>query len=155
MVRISVVRDTLRLGDGRVLLTTSDSSARTPGSPNVLRLRMKDGAVHSVAVLPRGTRDVIYRRQAPFAPNRAELSAFTGAFYSEELDATYNVTLGDSGLVVRHRKLDAIYLAPAFTDGFTYADFGTTFIFTRDRSRKLNGFTITDGRVRGVKFVRL
>lgn len=153
VVRISRLRDTLRLGDGQVLLTTNDSSARTPGSNNFLRLRMANDAVHSVAVVPRGTREVIFRRQAAFTPSRVELGAFAGTFYSEELDATYNVTLGDSGLVVRHRKLQDARLTPAFSDGFTNDD-DVTLIFTRDRSRKVDGFTITDGRMRGVVFRR-
>jgi CubicO group peptidase (beta-lactamase class C family) len=154
VARISVVRDTLRLGDRQVLLLTNDSSARTPGSNSFLRLRMANDAMQSIVALPRGARDVTFRRQAPFTPSRAELGAFAGTYYSEELDVTYNLALGDSGLVVRHRKIQDSRLTPAFPDAFT-SDEDVTFIFTRDRSRKVVGFTITDGRMRGVKFARV
>ena len=65
----------------------------------------------------------------------------------------YDVVMGDSGLVIRHRKLPDSPLVPAFADGFT-GGFGNTIIFTRDRANRIAGFTITDGRVRGVRFER-
>ncbi|MFP5355573.1 MAG: hypothetical protein ACLGIK_10575, partial [Gemmatimonadota bacterium] len=76
------------------------------------------------------------------------------AVYSDELDVRYDVALGDSVLVVRSRKIDEEKLTPAFRDAFTVG-FGATLQFTRDRSGKVNGFAISDGRVRGVRFDRL
>ena len=93
-------------------------------------------------------------REEPFAPGREALAAYAGSYYSEELDVRYDLALRDSALVMTNRKLPDSRLEPAFRDGFT-GGFEATFRFTRDRAGKVNGFTLTDGRVRGVKFTRV
>jgi hypothetical protein len=93
--------------------------------------------------------------RAPFTPDRAALAAYAGAFYSEELDVRYDLRVADSSLVMFHRKLDDSPLGPGVSRCLHTAAFGATFQFTRDRTGKVNGFTITDGRVRGVRFERM
>ena len=116
-------------------------------------LRMDGSNVRGLTQLPRSTRDLYLRREAPLAPDRAVLAAFVGEYYSEELDVTYRVVVGDSGLVVRTRRIDEAKLEPAWPDAFT-TNFGSTIEFTRSGKRVI-GFTIADGRVRGVKFARV
>ncbi|MBK6304438.1 MAG: serine hydrolase [Gemmatimonadetes bacterium] len=154
VLRVRLAGDTLTLGDGRPLVITSDTSARIAASANALVLRSSGTTVTGVAQVPHTTRPLIFRREAPFTPDRAALAAYAGAFYSEELDVRYDLRVADSSLVMFHRKLDDSPLAPASRDVFTAA-FGATFQFTRDRTGKVNGFTITDGRVRGVRFERM
>lgn len=154
IIRVRLAGDTLLLGDGRRLVTTSDTSARIAGSGSAFVLRQAAGAVTAIVQVPRTTRDLVFHREAPFAPDRAALAAYTGAWYSEELDVRYEVTLGDSGLVVTHRKLDDERLVPASRDAFTMR-FDTLVRFTRDRAGRVTGLTITDGRVRGVAFTRV
>lgn len=154
VMRVRLAGDTLRLEGGPVLVTTSDTTARIGNGPSALVLRTNAGVVTGVTQRPRGTRDLVYRREAPFAPDKRALAAFAGSFYSDELDVRYEVVLNDSVLVVRNRKIDDEKLAPAFRDAFT-AGFGATFQFTRDRAGKVNGFTISDGRVRGIRFDRV
>lgn len=154
VLRVRLAGDTLRLEGGPPLVTTSDTTARIGTGGSALVLRTSGGAVTGVMQVPRGTRDLVYRREAPFAPDRGALTMYAGSFYSDELDVRYDVALGDSVLVVRSRKIDEEKLTPAFRDAFTVG-FGATLQFTRDRSGKVNGFAISDGRVRGVRFDRL
>ena len=153
VIRIRLSGDTLLLGDGRRLVTTSDTSARIAGTGGALAIRLAGGVPTALVTLPRATREAVFRREAPFAPDRAALAALTGDYYSDELDVRYTVTLGDSGLVVANRKLQDQRLTPASRDAFTMG-FGTFVQFTRDRAGRVGGFTISDGRVRGVVFAR-
>jgi len=154
VLRVRLAGDTLMLGDGRRLIPTSDSTARVGSSGSAFLLRRSGGVTTAIVQVPRGTRDLAYRREAPFAPDRAALGAYAGAFFSDELDVRYDVVVQDSVLVVRHRKLEDMRLVPALRDAFT-GGFGTLFQFARDRSGRVGGFTITDGRIRGVRFERV
>lgn len=154
VVRIRLVGDSLVLGDGRALVTTSDTTVRTVGSGQGAVLRLENGEVRALVLLPRTTRDQVLKREAPFTPDRAALARFTGAYQSDELDVRYDVVLADSGLVLRHRKWNDRALVPASRDAFT-SGFGGLMQFTRDRAGRVNGFTVADGRVRGVRFERV
>ncbi len=153
VLRIRQKGETLSLGDGRRLIPSSDTTAFVPGSPSRAILHMEGGRVRGLTQLPRSTRDLYYRREAPPAPDRAALAAFAGEYFSDELDVTYRLVVGDSGLVVRARRLENVTLEPAWTDAFT-TNFGTVIQFTRN-GKRVDGFTISDGRTRGVKFTRV
>ena len=154
VLRVRLAGDTLLLGDGRRLVPTSDTTTRVGASSNALVLRSVAGQVSALVQVPRTTRDLVFRREAPFAPPRAALGAYAGSYYSDELDVRYDLTLEDSTLVVHHRKLDDPRLTPAFRDAFTLES-GAAVQFTRDRSDQVTGFAISDGRVRGVRFDRV
>ena len=127
---------------------------RIARSGSALILQATGGTVTGITKVPRTTRTLAFRREAPFTPDRAVLAAFAGSYYSEELDVAYALSVTDSGLVARHRKLPTMRLDPAVADAFTL-DNRATAIFSRDRARKVESFTLTDGRVRGVRFARV
>ncbi|MEP7380363.1 MAG: serine hydrolase domain-containing protein [Gemmatimonadota bacterium] len=154
VMRIRLTNDTLRLQDGRMLATTSDTSARIGNSASALVLRSVGGVVTAVQQLPRSTRDLVFRREVAFTPDRAALAAFAGTYESDELDVRYTLAVTDSGLVVRHRKLGEMLMVPTWRDAFT-VHYNFFCQFTRDRSGKVTGFSINDGRVRGVRFDRV
>ena len=154
VMRIRLTNDTLRLSDGRMLATTSDTSARIGTGASALVLRSAGGVVTAVQQIPRSTRDLVFRREAEFTPDRAALAAFAGTYESDELDVRYTLAVTDSGLVLRHRKLGELVMVPTWRDAFT-VNYNFFSQFTRDRSGKVTGFTINDGRVRGVRFDRV
>ncbi len=84
----------------------------------------------------------------------SQLKEFTGTFYSEEIDATHEISLKDDKLVLRRKNLDGeTTLIGQFADAFSAA--GTGGIrFTRDNQNRVNGFLLTTGRVRNLRFVR-
>ena len=152
VLRIRLDGATLKLSDGRTLTPTSDSTVRS--GPGALVLKSSGASVLGVLQQPRTTRDFFFRKEAPFTPDAAALAAYAGAYYSPELDVRYELSVKDSSLAVFNRKLDDASMVPAFRDGFV-ADFGATVQFTRDKAGKITGFTLADGRVRGVRFDRV
>lgn len=78
------------------------------------------------------------------------LLAYTGAYYSEELDATYRVELRDDALVVR-QPLSTVRLQPADADVFEGGSIELHFERSGDA---IVGFRLMAGRVRNVAFVR-
>jgi hypothetical protein len=97
--------------------------------------------------------EVQYDRVPGFKPSRTDLDAFTGTYYSDELDVRYTIERKDSVLAVTMRRRGSLTLQPAFTDGFTSADIGTL-RFTREKGR-VTGFRVTSGRVRNVIFTKV
>ena len=91
-------------------------------------------------------------KAATYSP--AQLAEFSGTFYSEEIEATYTISLKDDKLVLRRKNVDGeTPLVGQFADAFAAA--GTGGIrFTRDSQNHITGFLLTTGRVRNLRFVR-
>ena len=91
-------------------------------------------------------------KAATYTP--AQLQEFSGTFYSEEIEATYTIALKDDKLVLRRKNVDGeTPLVGQFADAFSAA--GTGGIrFTRDDQNRVNGFLLTTGRVRNLRFVK-
>jgi len=104
--------------------------------------------------LPRGLRDIVLRRETSVTPSKDVLSPYVGTYYSDELDVRYELVSNDTVLALKHRKFNGNALLRAeFVDGFS-SSMGATFLFTRDAKKRITGFTVSDGRVRGVRFER-
>jgi len=125
---------------------TADGSRRivfeagTESSP----IRMTDSDGHSK---PR-----LWEATPAFAPRPEELAAFTGVFYSEEIDTTYTLYVEGGKLKLRFRPAMRSDLTPVYPDAFE-AD-GNIFRFTRDSSGQITGFLVYAGRVRHLLFVK-
>lgn len=92
-------------------------------------------------------------RVPKFAPTPAELDAYAGTYYSEELDVRYTVARKDSVLTVTLRRRGTLDLRPSFPDAFSVAGIGTI-RFIRERG-KVTGFRVTQVRVRNLSFRRV
>jgi hypothetical protein len=154
VLRVVLRHDTLTLGGTQRLVPTSDTSARIAGTASGVVFRSVAGQVTGVTTVPPGTRVVFFQRENAFNPDRSTLAAYAGEYVSDELDVRYRLVLGDSGLVVKARRIDDIALQPAWRDAFS-ARGASTIEFSRDKQGRIDGFTITDGRVRGVRFQRV
>ena len=82
----------------------------------------------------------------------AEGAEFAGSYRSEELDAVY-VLAADSGQLVMRRGDMTMPLRRPPGDVLTTGN--QTLRFTRDASRRITGFALDAGRVRGITFERL
>ena len=83
-----------------------------------------------------------------------QLREFSGTFYSEEIEATYAISLKDDKLVLRRKNVDGeTPLVGQFADAFSAAGTGGL-RFTRDAQNRVTGFLLTTGRVRNLRFVR-
>lgn len=98
----------------------------------------------------------VYERVKDFSPNTpAQLSEFTGNYYSKELNTTFKIEPQNTELVLQRERGNNITMKPLVEDVFNHEYFG--FIkFQRDSQRRILGFTFTN-RSRGVrrlKFLR-
>ena len=94
--------------------------------------------------------------QPAWTPSAAELQAYTGAYYSPELETRYEVLLQNNGLVARHRRHGDIALRPVSADNFRAAPFYFSEIrFERDAAGKVTGMRVSAGRVRNLRFEKL
>ncbi|HEX8245994.1 MAG TPA: serine hydrolase [Longimicrobium sp.] len=83
----------------------------------------------------------------------ANPAAFAGTYRSDEAEVDYTVAVENGRLVMRRRPDTRLELTPAYADAFTTED-GWVVRFTRDRSGRVNGFTLWLDRVRGLPFQR-
>lgn len=82
----------------------------------------------------------------------AQLAEFAGTYYSNEIDATYNITLQGDKLAVRRKNVDGeTPMLGQFADAFSAAGTGSI-RFTRNRQNQITGFLLNTGRVRRLRF---
>ncbi len=85
------------------------------------------------------------------------LAAFVGRYYSEELETFYEVAVEDGGLVLHHIEMSEP-LAMQHTDGDEFSTeliFLNTIAFERSGGGAVTGFTVSNGRTKGVRFGKM
>ena len=87
-------------------------------------------------------------------PTAAELAAYAGDYWSDELQVTYAFALEDGKLAVRTKNLPPWMLRPTVSDEFDVSGASVTIRFTRDAKNQLTGFLLDAGRTRGMVFTR-
>ncbi len=151
---VNVRRDTLMLGRtvGPALLPLTERRFRIAAQPVVLEFMPNGDVVQTILVWP-NPKPITLKRFEPARPSRAEMDAYAGTYYSEELGATWRVTATDSTLVFRTRwgSVTGATVRPAYGDTFI-GDFLVA--FTRGRGNKVDGALMSTGRVRKVRFTK-
>ena len=136
------------------LTPTSDSTFQVEGGPSVRFLRTEGGVSGVVVSAPAGDRTG-RRLEAP-APDAAALAAFAGAYYSPELETVYRIDVADEQLVASHARHGEIPLAPVDEDAFGGRPwYFRKLVFTRNGEDVVDGFLLSGGRVRNLRFLRL
>lgn len=148
VLRVRLRGDTV-FADDQPLTFGSDTTATTESLAGWLSLQPRGDAT-TIRVNPRGLRQVVFSRQAPAFTS---VAAYVGRYRAEELDATYTLALRGDSLLRQHRTLGEAPLVAGGRDVFTQG--GATYVFARDRRGRVTGFTLSEGRVRGIRFVRL
>jgi hypothetical protein len=84
-----------------------------------------------------------------------QLAGYAGAYYSPELDTTYDVSHEDGGLVATHRRHGRIPLMRTRGDAFRSDNYDFPVVaFVRHGEGSVTGFRLTGGRVRRLLFER-
>jgi CubicO group peptidase (beta-lactamase class C family) len=86
-------------------------------------------------------------------PSTEELGAFTGRFFSREIETFYTVVLEEDHLVLQQRRVDDVSLRPGAADAFSGGNLQVS--FERDRNKIVIGFYLANARTRGVRFERV
>jgi CubicO group peptidase (beta-lactamase class C family) len=85
------------------------------------------------------------------AISAAELAAYAGRYYSEELDTTYTLQVEEGTLALAARRLNGT-LVPSARDEFTLGS--KVLRFERDAQGRPSGFRVDAGRIRNLRFER-
>ncbi|HEY9502629.1 MAG TPA: DUF3471 domain-containing protein, partial [Pyrinomonadaceae bacterium] len=111
---------------------------------NVVSFAMKSGSQSQTA-----------RRLTAPPATAAQLAQFAGDYYSPELGTVYMLVVRDGKLVAQHRRHDDISLTELDGDLFSGNRWFFQMVqFTRDGQKRINGFRLTSGRARNVRFDR-
>jgi CubicO group peptidase (beta-lactamase class C family) len=89
------------------------------------------------------------------APAKADFRALAGEYRSSEIEASYDVTVGDSGLLLQAPGASSVQLRPFGKDAFTGPGVGGVLQFFRDSHGEVIGFTMNRYNLRGLRFDRL
>ncbi len=87
------------------------------------------------------------------SPTAADLAAFSGTYFCDELDTRYTLRLDGGKLTVRIGNGRSRTLEPTVRDGFAGPQ-SVLLDFQRDTTGRVHSFTVQAGRVRGITFLR-
>lgn len=92
-----------------------------------------------------------------WAPTAAELGAYTGRYFSEELETFYDISVKDGKLSIASRRMPAASLTPGVKDTFTGTGgaANVTMVFERDRHGQVIAFYAGNVRARDIRFARV
>lgn len=87
-----------------------------------------------------------------FNPTADQLAEYAGEYASSEVGSSISILAKEGKLLFRRKKQDERVLQPRLPDEFSA---GWTITFTRDASKKINGFNVNTGRTRKIFFARV
>jgi CubicO group peptidase (beta-lactamase class C family) len=93
-----------------------------------------------------------YKRIEQSEPTLATLAGYVGDYWSDEVGATWRITIVDGKLILQRRKFEDRTFWP--TDRDTFARDYYRLTFTRDTYDQVDGFFVSTFRVRNVRFER-
>ncbi|MEX0720480.1 MAG: serine hydrolase [Balneolaceae bacterium] len=88
-------------------------------------------------------------------PDIEELQAYTGQYFSEEIETLYHVEFEDKILVMKHYLLEDMQLTPGDEDSFSASFPIAEILFTRNENGEISGFNASNGRARGIFFEKV
>jgi len=98
----------------------------------------------------------VSKRVTPIKVDPSQLGQFVGSYYSNELEATYRVTLENGRLMGHHMRLGDFNLSPDMIAVDTFGSAaGGSMAFYRDEQNKVIGFKLSGGRIRNIIFERM
>lgn len=111
-----------------------------------------EGRSSRVTRLREGHKPEVFEKVAPPELPAETLAAFAGEFYSDELDATFILTVEDARLMLRRRGAGPQRLTPVVADEFMAGSM--TVRFSRGPDGRVTGYVLDIGRVRNLAFER-
>jgi hypothetical protein len=140
------------------IVPTSDSTFALVGvEASVTFHRNDEGEVNTITLHQNGdhpaTRLAEDEGAVEWEPEAEELQAFTGRFFSDEIETFYTIILDEDHLVLNQRRMDDADLTPGEENEFAAGGFQIS--FERDRNGQVVAFYLANGRTRDVRFQRV
>jgi len=105
--------------------------------------------------IPAGDPPSTYRRVNQAQPTPEKLAEYSGRYWSAELEIFTSVAVKEGRLVMSHRPTPTIVLEPTDEDGFLSESGSVQVRFRRDEAGRVEGFSLSSGRVIRLKFSRV
>lgn len=145
-------------GQGRTQARpTSDSTLEIASVSAEFTFEFDADGTTSTGTLVQSGLEISMRRVDRAGLAEEALAAYVGRYYSEELETFYEVGVEDGGLVLHHIEM-AEPLAMRHTDGDEFSTeliFLNTIAFERSGGGAVTGFTVSNGRTKGVRFGKM
>ncbi|WP_169305071.1 serine hydrolase [Pedobacter cryotolerans] len=162
-LKLYVANDTLRyqiLGSNEVssLVPISEKNFQmvVDGDDVIMVKFRKEGATMKVAYTSGDSDEYVYEAYNPIKYDNTALNEFTGVFYNEALNTTYNLSQNEKGLFTSNRNQSVIDLTSIQTDMFlSNARNIASIRYTRDNQKKITGFYINSDRVKNLFFEKI
>lgn len=142
-------------GGGSVLVPISANRFRVSGQSMELQFETPRAGARPTQMIKiaNGGKPQTYKVVDRVTPSLRQLNEYAGTFYSDELESTYKFAVKDGMLILMRKEAKAIQLSPTFADNFWNDNFGYV-RFTRDNHRQVNGFLLTSGWIRRLRFAK-
>ncbi|HYW12659.1 MAG TPA: serine hydrolase domain-containing protein [Longimicrobium sp.] len=135
------------------LRPVNDTEFVVLGAPAEVSVAFPAGAPGRLVWRQAGEEPQVFDKLVLVTPGADELASYAGAYFSEELQATFSLAVHDGALAVRRPAAEPAALRPLVRDEFSVP--GATLRFVRDGSGAVAGFMLDAGRVRNLRFVRV
>jgi CubicO group peptidase (beta-lactamase class C family) len=113
-----------------------------------------DGSCNSLTLNQGGPHKANRVEDEPWKPSEEQIAAYSGRYFSEELETFYTIDFEDGKLNVRHRRFE-MTLAPRdehnFGGGFPIVDLE----FDVEEDGTVTGLTVGNGRTRDIRFDKI
>lgn len=135
---------------------TSDSTVTIAALDAAFTFRTEpDGSVTTGAATQGGV-EMTMRRAEKTALAEEDLQGYAGRYFCEELETFFRIAVEDGGLVARQLGRTPQPLSHVSSDNFSAEVFYLNEIaFQRGDDGRVTGFTVSNGRTRGVLFERM
>ena len=137
---------------GSVLRRINANSFYDLGS-NVITFEKVNGNIRSTLVIP-GEVYFSGDKLEPVKLTEAQLARFAGSYHSDELDATYSLSVENGKLMVQKGDEPTVVFDPATQDEFYSGDF-RSLVFEIDADQRVSGFKVFTQAARGIMFKRM
>ena len=156
VLRLSVKNGDLVIEGGRarkLVPVAADRFLAENGTEFIFE-KSADGSL-ALRVTPEADLPSTYVRVERARPGPDELREYEGRYRSDELDVAYVVSVDGGRLTIRLRPEPAHPLETTYKDAFgPLGSDGVALRFTRDAGGKIDGFLMSSGRVRHLRFIR-
>ena len=146
-VELKLEKDTLVAWGDYKLIHVSDLTFRVEGWHAKIEFVVADNHVQLQLI---GDKEEVYDRLAPWNPSVNEVLPYTGDFWSQEAESVFHLLYLEDKLILRHRWMDDIVLAP-LTNGLFSTENGWLLEFELTGSEVV-GFHLHAGRTSNVFF---
>jgi CubicO group peptidase (beta-lactamase class C family) len=119
----------------------------------IITFEGSDGGMKATLVTDGGIFFAGGRVEAPHL-SEADLAVYAGQYSSAEIDATYDLSMGQGGLLLRNGGNPPLKLVAVAPDEFESGDFGTV-VFRRDANHRISGLSVFAVNARDVNFDRV